>query len=87
VDEDKWGHAVTAFVVAADGAEPDASARQIADWVRGESGLTAYKRPKRIVVLDAIPKSPVGKILRRKLVAGDYDALGEADTARRTEGP
>jgi 2-furoate---CoA ligase len=85
VQEDKWGHAVTAFVVAAEDA-PGAAARRIAEWVRSESGLTAYKRPKRIVVLDEIPKSPVGKILRRKLVAGEYTALGDAETGARTEG-
>ena len=29
--------------------------------------LTAYKRPKRIVFRDMLPKTPVGKILRRAL--------------------
>jgi 2-furoate---CoA ligase len=76
---------VTAFVVAG-GDEPEAAARRIADWVRSDSGLTAYKRPKRIVVLDEIPKSPVGKILRRKLVAGEYSALGDADTGAPRQG-
>ncbi|MEA2284906.1 MAG: 2-furoate---CoA ligase, partial [Solirubrobacteraceae bacterium] len=85
VEEEKWGHAVTAFVVAEKGGDADAAAQRIADWVRSDSGLTAYKRPKRIVVLDAIPKSPVGKILRRKLVGGEYDVLAEADAARKEE--
>jgi hypothetical protein len=30
-------------------------------------------------VIDAVPKSPVGKILRRELVSGHYDALAEAE--------
>jgi 2-furoate---CoA ligase len=76
--DEKWGQEVTAFVVPAADGEPAEHARQIVDWVRTESGLTAYKRPKRVVVLDALPKSPVGKILRRKLVAGDFTARGEA---------
>jgi acyl-CoA synthetase (AMP-forming)/AMP-acid ligase II len=29
--------------------------------------LAGYKIPKQVVVVDAIPKSPVGKILRRAL--------------------
>jgi 2-furoate---CoA ligase len=78
VPDDKWGHAVTAFVVVAGETSGDDGARRIAEWTRGQSGLAAYKRPKRIVILDALPKSPVGKILRRELVAGNYEARGEA---------
>ncbi|MBV8432382.1 MAG: AMP-binding protein, partial [Solirubrobacterales bacterium] len=78
--DEKWGHMVTAFVVAASEAVgPQEQAQKIAGWVRAQSGLAAYKRPKRVVVLDAIPKSPVGKILRRELVAGNYEARGEAE--------
>ena len=43
--------------------------------MRSESGLSPYKRPKRVVIVSEIPKSPVGKILRRKLTAGEYEAL------------
>jgi 2-furoate---CoA ligase len=78
VPDDKWGHAVTAFVVLAGEASGDDGARRIAEWTRAHSGLAAYKRPKRIVVIDALPKSPVGKILRRELVAGNYEPRGEA---------
>jgi 2-furoate---CoA ligase len=78
VPDDKWGHAVTAFVVVAGETSGDDGARRIAEWTRGQSGLAAYKRPKRIVILDALPKSPVGKILRRELVAGNYEPRGEA---------
>lgn len=78
--DEKWGHMVTAFVVPAPGeGEPGQRAQEIAGWVRAESGLAAYKRPKRVVVIDTIPKSPVGKILRRELVAGHYETRGEAE--------
>ena len=36
------------------------------------SGLAGFKRPRCYVFVEAIPKSPVGKLLRRMLVAGDY---------------
>lgn len=36
------------------------------------SGLARFKRPRRYVFVAEIPKSPVGKILRRKLLAGEY---------------
>jgi 2-furoate---CoA ligase len=38
------------------------------------SGLANFKRPRRYVFVEAIPKSPVGKLLRRKLVAGEFEA-------------
>jgi 2-furoate---CoA ligase len=78
--DEKWGHAVTAFVVTSSArGDPAESARRIADWARADSGLAAHKRPKRIVLIDAVPKSPVGKILRRELVAGHYETRAEAE--------
>ena len=32
-----------------------------------EAHLTGYKRPKVVVFTEALPKTPVGKILRREL--------------------
>jgi 2-furoate---CoA ligase len=78
--DEKWGHAVTAFVVLGSGdSDPAEHAQQIASWTRAQSGLAAYKRPKRVVVIDVVPKSPVGKILRRELVAGHYEPRAEAE--------
>ena len=42
------------------------------------SGLAGFKRPRRYVFVTEIPKSPVGKLLRRKLVAGEYAAQSDA---------
>jgi 2-furoate---CoA ligase len=71
--DEKWGQAVTAFVVPTSrGEDPAAVAERIESWARHDAGLSPYKRPKRVVVVDEIPKSPVGKILRRKLAAGEY---------------
>ena len=38
------------------------------------SDLAPFKRPHAYVFVQEIPKSPVGKILRRLLVAGDYQS-------------
>ena len=54
---------------------PDDARRSIA----APRGLANFKRPRRYVFVEAIPKSPVGKLLRRKLVAGEYEA--EKETA------
>lgn len=86
--DEKWGQAVTAFVVPA---APRAAGvcERIDAWVR-RSGLPGYKRPKRIVLVSEIPKNPVGKILRRKLVAGEYSPLrlaaGPPEPDSRTAG-
>lgn len=76
---DKWGSAATAFFVPADGVDSQVALELVESWVRNESHLPSLKRPKRYVAIDAIPTSAVGKVLRRRLVDGDYRVL--ADTA------
>jgi 2-furoate---CoA ligase len=66
--DERWGKIVAAFVkrgapIASD--ELDQHCRA--------SGLANFKRPRRYVFVKTIPKSPVGKLLRRKLVAGEYE--------------
>ncbi|MCW2244182.1 AMP-binding protein [Azospirillum canadense] len=65
--DERWGQRVVAFIKRAPGVEAadlDAHCRT--------SGLANFKRPREYVFLDEIPKSPVGKILRRKLQAGEH---------------
>ena len=66
--DERWGQKVAAFVVRAgpvDGAGLDAHCRA--------SALADFKRPRTYVFVRAIPKSPVGKVLRRLLIAGAYE--------------
>lgn len=74
---DEWGQVVTAFVVLEDPSDHLAGAENMLSWVRAHSRLSGFKRPKRVIVVDAIPKSAIGKVLRRKLVAGHYTALAD----------
>jgi 2-furoate---CoA ligase len=67
--DDKWGKVVTAFVKR----KTPVSEAELDQFCR-TSGLADFKRPRRFVFVDALPKSPVGKLLRRLLVAGDYQA-------------
>lgn len=62
VPDAKTGEAVRLFVVKAD---PALSEHQVIDHCR--ANMTAYKCPKQIVFVDALPKSTVGKVLRREL--------------------
>jgi acyl-CoA synthetase (AMP-forming)/AMP-acid ligase II len=54
---------VVAVVVLNDGATFDE--RAIRDFAR--DGLTAYKVPKRVVQADDLPRSLIGKVLRREV--------------------
>lgn len=65
--DERWGKIVTAFVKrrhTVTTEELDAHCRA--------SALANFKRPRRIVFVSELPKSPVGKLLRRELVAGNY---------------
>jgi len=58
-----WVEAVVAFVTLQPGS--GATVEELQDTVRAR--LAGYKVPKRIQIVETIPKSPVGKILRRAL--------------------
>jgi 2-furoate---CoA ligase len=73
--DDKWGQAVTAFVVPPAGTDPGRALREVEEFAL--AGLPSLKRPKRVVIVDAVPKSAVGKILRRELVDGNFQPLAE----------
>ena len=65
--DERWGKIVCAFVkrrATVQAGELDAFCKS--------SGLANFKRPRRYEFVTEIPKSPVGKLLRRKLVAGEY---------------
>jgi long-chain acyl-CoA synthetase len=72
----KSGEAVKAFVV------PQAGRTLTAEQVRAhcKERLVAYKLPKEIEIRRELPKSPVGKVLRRELRA---EALGQLKEAAR----
>ena len=67
--DEKWGKVVAAFVKR----RAPVSELELEQFCRA-SGLADFKRPRRFVFVDALPKSPVGKLLRRLLVAGEYQA-------------
>jgi AMP-binding enzyme C-terminal domain len=62
--DETWVEAVTAFVTLRPGVQPPA-AEEPRGGVRAR--LAGYKVPKEVHVVDALPLSPVGKVLRRAL--------------------
>jgi long-chain acyl-CoA synthetase len=61
VDDEQWGQRVVAAVVGT------ATAAELDAWCRER--LAPPKRPKEYVVLDDLPRTPTGKVLRRNLAA------------------
>ena len=72
VKDDKWVEAVTAVVALKPDAQVDSD--MLTAYV-GEK-VAAYKRPRRVVFVEAIPKTAVGKI-NRKAVRDQLNAAGQ----------
>jgi long-chain acyl-CoA synthetase len=63
VPDERTGESVKVFVVAC----PDATLSEEAVIAHCREQLAAYKVPRTVVFVDSLPKSTVGKILRREL--------------------
>ena len=62
VPDEKTGEAIKLIVVKKDAGLTEQTLREYC-----QANLTGYKRPRYIVFRDELPKTPVGKILRREL--------------------
>ena len=67
VADDDFGQRLRAFVVPANGAELDAE--QVRGYVKEH--LARYKVPRDVRFLDALPRNPAGKVVRRELPDDD----------------
>ncbi|PYN15346.1 MAG: 4-chlorobenzoate--CoA ligase, partial [Candidatus Rokuibacteriota bacterium] len=70
--DERWGERVLAFVVPA---SPGLTAEALDRYCRESAALASFKRPRRIVFVREIPKTPSGKILRRLLREGQYTEI------------
>ncbi len=61
--DEKWGEAVNAVVVIREGHE--VSERELIDYC--DRRMAGYKKPKAVKFVDALPRNPSGKILKREL--------------------
>jgi long-chain acyl-CoA synthetase len=75
VPDEHSGEAVKVFVVKKD---PSLTEAQVQQWCKDK--LTGYKRPRFVEFRDELPKSNVGKILRREL-RPDAQAAAPAKTS------
>jgi len=65
VEDPEWGRAVTAFVVA------DAPEEDLLAHCRAR--LAGFKVPKRVVLLDELPRTAAGKVARASLESRAHD--------------
>ncbi len=65
--DERLGQKITAFIKR----RADVSAQELDAHCRA-SRLADFKRPREYVFIREVPKSPTGKILRRMLLAGNY---------------
>ena len=65
VPDDTWGEAVKAVIVLT--ADASVTTEELISYAR--TRIAGYKVPKTIDYVDALPRNPSGKILRRELRA------------------
>ncbi|CAN5375866.1 fatty acid--CoA ligase [soil metagenome] len=63
VPDERWGEAVKAVVVKK--ADADVSPGELIGWARER--IAGYKLPKSVDFIEALPRNPTGKILKREL--------------------
>jgi acyl-CoA synthetase (AMP-forming)/AMP-acid ligase II len=63
VPDDEWGESVKAFVVL----KPDTTATEAEIIETARNLLASYQKPRSVEFVDALPKAPTGKILKRTL--------------------
>jgi acyl-CoA synthetase (AMP-forming)/AMP-acid ligase II len=63
IPDDRWGESVRAVVVLRPGAQ--VSEQDLISWCRER--LAAYKCPRTVDFIDALPRNPTGKVLKRDL--------------------
>jgi long-chain acyl-CoA synthetase len=72
VPDERWGEAVKAIVVKAEGADP--SEQELISFTR--EYLAGYKLPKSVDFADVLPRNPSGKLLKRELREPYWEGTG-----------
>ncbi|MGE4424878.1 MAG: AMP-binding protein [Solirubrobacteraceae bacterium] len=67
VDDDTYGQRLRVYVVRRDGATLDADG--VRAYVKGH--LARYKVPRDVAFIDALPRNPTGKVVKRRLAEMD----------------
>jgi fatty-acyl-CoA synthase len=82
VDDEQFGQRLRAFVVLGDGRK--ASEDELKDWVK--SNLARYKVPREVVFMDALPRNPTGKVLKRELAEMEDSGEDKKESGQGSKG-
>ena len=72
VPDERWGETVKAVVVARDGATIDPD--ELLGWAKER--MAGFKRPRSVDVVDALPRNPTGKVLKKDLRTPYWEDAG-----------
>ncbi len=73
---EEWGETVTAYIVAGDDKPSEDDVKEF-----GSAQLAAFKRPRIVRFVEALPRNALGKVVKRELQALD---LGRRDDSNST---
>jgi len=62
-NDDTWGESVRAIIVVKPGEE--LTEQELIEWCKGQMGK--FKIPKSVIITDAIPRTPKGKIMKKEI--------------------
>ena len=82
IPDDKMGEEIKAYVVLADG--KTATEEEIKAWTK--DNIAAYKYPRQVEFLDALPMSATGKILKKELRRMEAERATEGQDLKKIEG-
>jgi malonyl-CoA/methylmalonyl-CoA synthetase len=66
VPDETWGDRVVAVVVPAPGRAAECAAEPLRAWARER--LSSYQVPREVIVVESLPRNPLGKVVKPELV-------------------
>ena len=82
IPDNKMGEEIKAFVVLADGAS--ATPTELIAYTK--ANLAAYKYPRQVEIIDALPMSATGKILKKELRKTEAEKTKDPQDLTKIEG-
>jgi malonyl-CoA/methylmalonyl-CoA synthetase len=78
--DETWGERVVAAIVAEPGREADLTTEAVRAW--SKERMAPYKAPREVILLPALPRNALGKVVKPELIAALKLLDGAASGAR-----